>query len=306
MSGRVLAVANMKGGVGKTTSTVMLAEGLALLPARCGTRLNRVLLIDTDPQASLGYVLLGYDSLRGHVKAHKHVSSMMQKSIMLGQDVDAADYVIGPIQRIYGSIKNTMVDASLHLMASGPQAIHIERMVVRDLTRDGLGYPEIRMRVLAFFRDSILAYARKTYDWVLVDCAPGLNMLTQSAISLADSSVVVTAPEPMSVFGLEVFLAGVWADEEDEFPRPRKPMVLVSRMNANQVGHLHQLSVLEKPGSKMAPYKLLRTRIPESAQFDGTSFTARASMSLSARYGSVIGPLVKTLAAEVEGSVDGN
>ncbi len=303
MTGRVLAVANMKGGVGKTTSTVMLAEGLALRPAKCGTRLNRVLLIDTDPQASLGYVMLGYKSLLSHIEAHKHVSSLMTKSILLKQEVDVASAIVGPVNRIYGSLKNQLVDTNISIIATGPEMIHTERMVIRELSNEGLNYPGIRRRVFSFFRDGVLRHARANYDWTLVDCAPGLNMLAQSAIALADGSVVVTVPEPMGLFGLEVFLSGVWGGDDD-LPTPRKPMVLASRVNAHQVAHAQQLGILQRPGSAMAPYKLLDTRIPESAHIDGNTFMATSPMSLSARYGSAIGSVVKALAAEVERCVD--
>jgi len=50
---RVLAVANMKGGVGKTTLSLMIAEGLSAL------RDARVLVIDLDAQGSLSYALMG-------------------------------------------------------------------------------------------------------------------------------------------------------------------------------------------------------------------------------------------------------
>jgi len=157
---RVLAVANQKGGVGKTTTAVNLAASLA------ATR-RRVLLIDLDPQgnATMG---CGVD---------KHAQARTSCDVLLG-DCTALEALV------------EVPRGGFMLMPSN-----------QDLTA-----AEIRLLSIMAGREFKLRNAlkpiRDSFDVILIDCPPSLNMLTLNALVAADSVIVPMQCEYYALEGL--------------------------------------------------------------------------------------------------------
>ncbi len=166
---RVLALANQKGGVGKTTTAINLATALAAVG-------ERVLLIDLDPQgnASTG---LG-------VPRSPHSGSTYH--VLLG-DL--------PLEKI---IKNTVVpnldcaSSSLDLLGAELELANLERRNFR--LKDAL----------ATLRDSKSLHER--YSYILLDCPPSLNLLTMNALAAADGILVPLQCEFFALEGLSQLL----------------------------------------------------------------------------------------------------
>jgi len=157
---RVIAIANQKGGVGKTTTAVNLAASLALTQ-------RKVLLIDLDPQ---GNATMGC----GVEKAAVEKGSC---EVLLGEC--AIEEAIVPV-----------VDASFHLVPSNQDLTSAEvQLLALDSGR------ETRLR-------EALAAVRETFDLVLIDCPPALNMLTLNALVAADSVIVPMQCEYYALEGL--------------------------------------------------------------------------------------------------------
>lgn len=159
---RIVAVANQKGGVGKTTTAINLSAGLAELGAR-------VLLVDIDPQgnASTG---LGVDQ-----------SQRRRTSYDLFVDEVPIDEVIVPsrVPRLW------IVPATADLSSTDMEFVANERRSY--LLRDSLRQP---------------ALARFQFDFILIDCPPSLNLLTVNAMVAADSVLVPLQSEFFALEGL--------------------------------------------------------------------------------------------------------
>ena len=157
--GKIIAIANQKGGVGKTTSSINLAAALGVLD-------KKVLLIDADPQANA--------------------------SSGLGIDVDAVE--IGTYQILEHS--NTPAEAIVSSSATNVDVIpaHIDLVAIEIELVD----KENREYMLKKALESIV----DKYDYILIDCAPSLGLLTLNALTAANSVLIPIQCEYFALEGL--------------------------------------------------------------------------------------------------------
>ena len=157
--GKIIAIANQKGGVGKTTTSVNLAASLGVLE-------KKVLLIDADPQANA--------------------------TSGLGIDVESVE--IGTYQILEHS--HTPHEALLKCTAPNVDVIpsHIDLVAIEIELVD----KENREYMLKKSLDSI----KDEYDYILIDCAPSLGLLTLNALTAADSVIIPIQCEYFALEGL--------------------------------------------------------------------------------------------------------
>src|SRR5262245_8110337 len=121
MTGSVISVANMKGGVGKTTVTVGLAQTFARLSA--GTRPMRVLVVDLDAQANASFSLCGDQALTELIRNGKTLDAFLEDAVVFNREKKLGDF-------LHASFQAGRSDGAVWVIACSPELRLVEREMI--------------------------------------------------------------------------------------------------------------------------------------------------------------------------------
>ncbi len=192
--GLVISTVNMKGGVGKTTLTVNLATCLAK------NHNKRVLVVDLDSQISGTLSLMQPQAFAKARKGRRTLSRLIDK-------------VTKPSYRSRLTIEDIIQTDNCNIKGLDllPGDIELyDEYVVSDLlhkqsVQEGeVEFSKVWSRFESLLIRGILEPIIPNYDFIILDCAPGYNLLTRSGIVASDFYLLPARPEPLSIVGIQL------------------------------------------------------------------------------------------------------
>ncbi len=254
-----VSVANLKGGVGKSTTCMMLADGLASLG-------RKVLVLDLDPQGSMSFMLRGGDEMED---IERGVSPNLGDVLFTGDLNRATPFLSAIITN--ASLVTEIEDygGQVDLIPASPRMRFDElrfEAAAQALSKDPARAGE---DVAARLREC-LDPLRDKYDYILLDCAPNFASLAQGAILTSDAIVMPTIADPVAVYGLRAFdVRGL--DEhlalEETVPR----LVVITKYTVNHVSMryadlLRELYPVLNPAIKQSVALMRASHVPDPSE----------------------------------------
>ena len=250
---RVIAVANQKGGVGKTTTCVNLGIGLA----REG---KKVLLIEADAQGSMA-VSLG---IQEPDELDETLVNIMEKLIN-DKEPEPGEGIIHHEEGV------DFIPANIELAG-------LETSLVNVMSREMV----LRQYICGI---------KKQYDYILIDCMPSLGMITLNALTAADSVIIPSQPNFLSTKGLNLLLRSISKIKRQINPKLKIGGVFLTMANETNFRRDTVRAVKENFGKHLPVLQTVipaTVRLAEVSTADKSIFKHEPKGQAAAAYGGLV------------------
>lgn len=252
--GYIISTVNMKGGVGKTTLTVNLAACLAKYHDK------RVLIVDLDTQISATLSMMSPSDFAKLRRDQRTLRELVKKAI------NPTSKAAFPIQDII--IPYACNVPKLHLLPGDIDMydeFSVSEMIYeKAVYREQVSFETVWNRFERVLVDGILKPVIDEYDYIILDCAPGYNLLTRSALTASHFYLLPARPEPLSLIGIQLLerrLVKLREVHQDEYPLDIEMLGIVFTMAGGFIGRYYR-QVMNRVRTDYSEAKLFQTRIP--------------------------------------------
>lgn len=268
---KVVSLINLKGGVGKTTTTIQLAECLASEFSK------RVLVIDLDPQTNSTITLIDEEKWEKLDAAGQTLAQLFLDRI------DRTD-IFRLAESIQRGVSNLGL-SRLSLLPSSIRFIDIQDRIHEVATRSG--YSLNPMEVL----QSAVRTELSNYDYVLIDCPPNLGFVTRNGIELSDYYLIPTIPDTLSTYGIPQIVKTIHKFAQERPLKIRCLGLVITKFDSRSNAHDRGLrnlparfeKIFQELGLPAAP--IFGTKIPQATKTSDAMDVNVIPRSFKEKYG---------------------
>lgn len=251
---KIVSIINLKGGVGKTTTTVTLAEFLSF-------EFNKkVLVVDLDPQTNATVMLINQDKWQIANNNNKTLKQMFLDKLDGQKLFDIKSSIIRSVSNIKGGIdKLDLLPSSVDLIGMQDRLPSIGQKA---------DFPENSIMILASnLTEDIVNY----YDYILIDCPPNLGTITLNGIYLSDYYLVPVIPDILSTYGIHQIIDRIKKCTLDIKKINRsfniQPLgIIITKYRVQNPMHNKKSEYLKKQGNDNELPKVFEHRIKEASK----------------------------------------
>ena len=223
---RVISVINLKGGVGKTTTTVGLAQILSV-------EFNKkILVVDLDAQTNATTMLIGEEKWMEVNKQKQTIAQLFYEGVY-----PRSEKIFDINRAILKGVSNIDEVKLVDMLPSSLDLIDIQEEVIK--APRGI-FSVIRP---VDFLDKSLRKIKQKYDYILIDCPPNLGVITRNGLKVSDVYIIPTVPDVLSTYGIPQIISRVNKFSK-ELEKEIKPIGIVITKYREQSA-LHKRTVKE-------------------------------------------------------------
>jgi chromosome partitioning protein len=222
MTAITAAIANLKGGVGKSTTTVMLADGLAYFYGM------HVLVIDLDPQANSSQMLLTEEGVQDASEQGKGGHHLLAQ-FMAGAPPSAAPFIMPnavTLEELRIAEEQDERQGWISILPSHPK-LRMSELTLEEEWYGKSGTPTTLSEALAKHFRAAFEPLLPLYDVILLDCPPHLSPLARAGLSIADVFLTPTIADSVSTWGTKQF--SEWVGRFIAPDLPSRNFILITR-----------------------------------------------------------------------------
>ena len=223
---RVISVINLKGEVGKTTTTVGLAQILSV-------EFNKkILVVDLDAQTNATTMLIGEEKWMEVNKQKQTIAQLFYEGVY-----PRSEKIFDINRAILKGVSNIDEVKLVDMLPSSLDLIDIQEEVIK--APRGI-FSVIRPVDLL---DKSLRKIKQKYDYILIDCPPNLGVITRNGLKVSDVYIIPTVPDVLSTYGIPQIISRVNKFSK-ELEKEIKPLGIVITKYREQSA-LHKRTVKE-------------------------------------------------------------
>lgn len=282
----VFSTINLKGGVGKTTTTVALAETLS---AEFG---KKVLVIDLDPQTNATTMLIGEEKWRELNDSGRTLARLFKDA--LEPDNKQFDFD----KALQTQVSDVGAARTVDLLPSSIDLIDVQDKLAS--TPSGRFYSvnpiELLWRAVKAHLDD--------YDIVIVDCPPNLGIITLNGLRISHGYIIPTIPDVLSTYGIPQIVTRI-KEFSNEIAEPIEPLgIVVSKYRVQTTVHVNGLRRLREEAAAGKGPAVFNEVIPEAGDIAGAAEIEVYGRTLKQKYKGVTSTyrkLAESILTKLEG-----